>query len=203
MDTSRLHSDLMLMGAKAGQVARAKLLAGLGLVLCFGLLSQPAEAAPAELGGSNATQITSQKVVYVGGENQVEFQGDVHVSREDFELWCSRLKVFLSKEAGTGRDAGASAGQAQGRDRIDKIMAYENVRIEMEARQARSDEAEYRADQEKLFLRGNVVLTEGKNKIQGAQVVFDLRKNTSEVTAGESGQVRALFFPDDEEEESQ
>jgi lipopolysaccharide export system protein LptA len=189
MDRSRLHSDSVL-------------LAGLVFALCLGLFLQSVEAAPAELGGSNATQITSQKVVYVGGENQVEFQGDVHVSRDDFELWCARLKVYLSKQAGAGQEGGAASDQVQGRDQIDRIMAYDDVRIEMEARQARSDEAEYRADEEKLFLRGNVVLTEGKNRIQGEQVVFDLRRNTSEVTAGDSGQVRALFFPDDEDEES-
>ena len=179
----------------------AKMVAGLAAALCLCSFCFCAYAAPAELGGSSSTEITSEKVIYVGGKNQVEFQGDVHVTRDEFELWCQRLEVFLSREGGSGQPSASDPQQVQGTERIEKIMAYEDVRIEMQARTARSDQAEYRASDEKLFLRGSVVLSEGKNQIQGDQVVFDLRQNTSEVTAGESGKVKALFFPDKSEEE--
>ncbi len=179
----------------------AKMAAGLAAALCLWSLSFNAYAAPAELGGSSSTEITSEKVVYVGDNNQVEFQGDVHVTRDEFELWCQRLEVFLSPEGDSAQPSASDSQQVQGTGRIEKIMAYDDVRIEMQARTARSDQAEYRADDEKLFLRGNVLLSEGKNQIQGEQVVFDLRQNTSQVTAGESGKVKALFFPDKSEEE--
>ncbi len=182
---------------------RAAILAAIAAVICLGLTGRSAAAAPPELGGTGATEITSKKVVYAGGESQVEFRGDVHVIRDDFELWCQRLEVTLSQDSGVGQASSAESGQAQGAERIEAIMAYDDVRIEMQARRAESDEAEYRARDEKLFLRGNVVLTEGKNQIRGEQVVFDLRQNTSQITAGESGQVKALFFPEKSGEETE
>ena len=48
----------------------AKMVAGLAATLCLCSFCFSAYAAPAELGGSSSTEITSEKVIYVGGDRK-------------------------------------------------------------------------------------------------------------------------------------
>lgn len=163
----------------------------IGVFWCF-----PAAAAAEELAlglkGDEPTRITSQKLIYNQAAKEVEFFGDVHVIRSDFQLWCNRMHVFLAKTA-----AEESSGKNPG---IEKIVAREAVRLEMEDRRAESEQAVYEAAAQKLILQGNVVLQEGLNAIQGEKVVFFLEEERFEIYSSEGRRVNAVFYSTQDEE---
>ncbi len=161
--------------------------------LCFCLAAAAAEELELGLEGEEPTRITSQKLMYNQASKEVEFFGDVHVVRPDFELWCQRMQVFLvEKKAGTDN--------SRENPGIDKIVAREAVRLEMEDRQAESEEAVYEAASQVLTLKGGVMLKEGLNEIQGEKVVFYLEEKRSEIYSSEGKQVNAVFYSTKDEE---
>ena len=151
------------------------------------LASAAAEKLALGLEGEAPTRITSQKLMYNQAAKEVEFFGDVHVVRSDFQLWCNRMHVFLAETAEGDEQSGKNPG-------IEKIVAREAVRLEMEDRRAESEQAVYEAASQKLILKGNVVLQEGLNAIQGEKVVFYLDEERSEIYSSEGKRVNAVFY---------
>ena len=156
------------------------------------LTAAAAEELALGLEGDEPTRITSQKLIYNQAAKEVEFFGDVHVIRSDFQLWCNRMHVFLAETA-----AEESSRKNPG---IEKIVAREAVRLEMEDRRAESEQAVYEAASQKLILQGNVVLKEGLNAIQGEKVVFFLEEERSEIYSSEGQRVNAVFYSTQDEE---
>lgn len=175
------------------------LIIALSLVFLFAGLALAEKSAQSkmDLGGQdqeNPTRISSKKMVFSRGENKVEFLQDVHLKRPDMELWCEKLTVFLAsgaelEEAGAGQD-------------FERLLAEEDVRIEMQDRTATSKKAVYQRQSETLVLEGEVEIQEGPNQIQGQKVTIYLQEQRSEVFSGQEGKrVRAVFFPSQEEDE--
>ena len=134
------------------------------------------------------TRITSNSVVYEGGNETIVFRDNVHVQRSDFRLWCERMTVHLS-------DAGQQKGRegSRGQD-FEKIVAEDNVRLRMKNRNATCRRAVYISDAEVITLWGDVRLREGRNLVQGQKVRMDMARNTTEVIGSEESQVEATFY---------
>lgn len=148
---------------------------------------------------NNATKITSQKMKYHNNKNLVEFLGNVHVQRKDFELWSEKLTIYLTKETNSSSEKQASGKQMQGAAQFNKIVAQDKVRLKMDEYNAQSLKATYKKDEEVIILEGDVVLQEKKNRIKGDKVRFYLKENRSEVLSGPQKQVEALFYSDSQD----
>ena len=137
------------------------------------------------------TRITSDKVIYSGGEETIVFKGNVRVQRSDFDLWCRRMTVHLT---GKSLDRGQrSQGMRQTGD-FEKIVAEQDVRLRMEGRNATCRKAVYTAGTEEITLLGDVRLQQGRNRIRGQEVRMDLAGNTTEIVGSGADQVEATFY---------
>lgn len=170
----------------------AGVLAGILLALMvFAVLSAFVPALAAEDGvDMNRTRITSDKVVYSGGNETILFQGNVRVRRSDFDLWCRKMTVHLASN-GSAREGPRGSGDASD---FEKIVAEENVRLRMENRNATCRKAIYRSGEETITMLGDVRLRQGRNRIRGEEVRMDLARNTTEILGSGAGQVEATFY---------
>jgi lipopolysaccharide export system protein LptA len=139
----------------------------------------PLYAAESPARGRVPTSINSGRMDYDAEAQIVSFSGSVHVQRPDFELWSSKLTVYLDK---TGKKpSGADAGGMEAGD-IDRIVAEGEVRMKSGNRQGTCDRATYYAKQDKFVMEGSPALRDSKQSvITGRTIVHYFSANHSEV----------------------
>lgn len=139
------------------------------------------------------TRITADKLTYQAEKRQVVFDGNVHVSRPDFDLRSTRLTVYMkpAKAQKNGTSGSAPAGLATGD--VDRLVAQGHVVMtEPEGRSGTSDKATYTADDGVLLMEGSPRLTDGENTITGETIRYYTQENRSEVIGGKK-RVEAVF----------
>jgi len=138
-------------------------------LLCLMLVGVPMHAM--------ATTVTVQSDHLDIWENKQEalFTGNVHLIREDFELYCDSLRAFyLTGSAGSG---------------IDHALATGHVRMIQGDKQGTSDSAVIDNRKQIVTLRGNAEMVQEGGRVSGETIVHDLSAKTTEVTQGKSGRV--------------
>jgi lipopolysaccharide export system protein LptA len=145
------------------------------------------------------TRITANKVVYSRNDSTVRFEGNVHASRDAFEIWCAEMTVYVNKE-GAAAEGNQEGPSLQSERNFERIVAEGDVRLQMEGRSAESRKAIYESGPEVLTLIGDVLLKEQRNTIEGQKVKLYLKEDRSEVMSGEEGQVEAVFYSSEEDE---
>lgn len=156
------------------------------------LLMLIAGAAYAAQGGKTPTEITSERVEYVHEGSRVVFEGKVHVSRPDFQIWADTITVHFTPGAA---DAAARGNDAS-TESIEKIEAAGNVTIKRGSRVGRCARAVYLVKQGLIRLEGNPTIEDGENVVQGEIIKFYLKDNRSEIIGGDDQRVRAIFYFD-------
>ncbi len=136
------------------------------------------------------TRITAKTMEYSQSGRQVVFAGEVHVARDDMDIWADKITVVFeaSNEPAANQPDNFDPGA------ISSIKAVGNVRLERDGRTGRSSQATYDVAKGVLELSGNPKLEDGKNTIQGKVIRFHLKDNRSEVIGDQSQRVEALFF---------
>lgn len=167
----------------------------------FGLDSPMAQEEIKAGAQGNATQIDSQKMVYNRQDKIINFYGQVHVVRPDFQIWCQEMTVFLKKGQEKKQQEDGKNQSLVGKREIEKIIAQKDVRMLWNERQAQSDEAVFDTTKQIITLKGNVLVKEGMNKIQGQVAQFFLKEDRSEIRGGEKERVKAVFYPGSQEKE--
>ena len=167
------------------------LLLGALLFLCGG------EAVLAAATKSVPTTIKASRMQYDAGNQRVVFEGAVHVSRPDFELWSETLTVYLDK-GGKGNDAQqenktGAMGMGMDAGQVERIVAERNVRMKQAGRSGTCGKATYTVADGKIVMEYNPAVMEGPNQIRGAIINFYTRDNRSEVI----GAVEANFVTTD------
>jgi lipopolysaccharide export system protein LptA len=152
-------------------------------------------------GGKVPTSIKAASMEYNAQSQVVLFSGNVYVKRPDFELWASRMTIYLDKSArkNTESDPGA-AEQDMRAGEIDRIVADKNVRMKSADKEGTCDKATYFAKEDKIVMEGGPVVLRDKDKstIKGNIVTHYLSSNRSEVKG--QGGVEAVFFTPDKVE---
>jgi len=133
-------------------------------------------------------------------------RGDAKAVREDRVI---RAQVLAARFAptpdadntGDGADAPADESASRGRKEIERIEAFENVRISTPSEFARGDRGVYNTRTEIATLTGNVRITRGENQLNGGWGQVNLRTGISRLRgappdAGGGSRVRALLQPD-------
>jgi lipopolysaccharide export system protein LptA len=141
------------------------------------------------------TTITSNSMSYNPDQSEVVFEGDVHVVREDFQLWSDKLIIyFLENDQANGSEsAGTNENPEQDLSNVEKIIALKNVRLESQGKRGFCEKAIFFQKEEMLQMEENPRLEDGKNTISGEIIKLYVRDNRSEVIGGKK-RVEAIFF---------
>lgn len=161
--------------------------------------SFPAFAQDMKLDSRQPIEITADSLEVAQKEQNATFIGNVVAVQGDMKLTSDRMKVFY-------RSGEQAQGEAQA---ISRIEVEGNVFMTNDSETARSKSGLYDVDADKLFLKGDVVLTRGENVVKGAVLEYDLVTGKSRIVGagatvqgsdgtpegGRKGRVRGLFVP--------
>lgn len=153
------------------------------------LLALAAAPAPAADDGKVPTKITSDTMRYEQDGKSVTFEGRVHVTRPDVQIWAQRLLVVLKGGAkGSGAVGAADPGEVR------KIVATGKVRLLREGKEGFCGKATYEVEPGMLVMEDSPRLMDGGNSITGRVIRLYLKDNRSEVEGSADSQVEAVFF---------
>lgn len=144
---------------------------------------------------SVATTITSDTMSYDPENKQVTFQGNVHVTREDFQIWSEKLIIHFSEEIKKKQSPVKNTSAIPGQDlsEVEKIVALQKVRIVSQGKKGFCEKMTYWQKNGLMQMEGNPRLEDGENQIQGEIIKLYTQDNRSEVLGGKK-RVEAIFY---------
>jgi lipopolysaccharide export system protein LptA len=146
-------------------------------------------AAPASAKSDDQTpiNIVAAQLDYFDKQQKLIYTGNVVATRGDTILKTPKLTVFLAPKA-----RGPGAAKTSSSDRVRRMEALGPVTLISKDQVATGDSGIYQKGEDKVYLDGNVRLTQGPNVTLGDHIVYDLKTTQAVVT----GHVRSLFIPD-------
>lgn len=168
-----------------------------GAIFTALMLAAPAQARMAGGGilpGATAKDplnIDAGKLDYFDKEQKLVYSGSVVVTNGPATLKASRITIYLEGK-GVGPDAGPATN-----DRVKHIDADGPVTLVSKGGIGAGDRASYDKADNKVYLTGNVTLTQGDNVIKGERLVYDVATGQATVQGGgaQGGRVRSVFTP--------
>jgi lipopolysaccharide export system protein LptA len=151
---------------------------------CWFGLSAEAKAAQQK----QRISITAAKLDYYDKEQKLVYTGNVVAVRGDATLKTPSLVVFLDS-----KQRGARPGPPSSTSQMRRMEASGPVTLISKDQIATGDYGIYERADNKVYLDGNVSLTQGPNVTKGDHIVYDLTTHQAVV----SGRVRSMFLPND------
>jgi lipopolysaccharide export system protein LptA len=140
--------------------------------------------------------IDAGKLDYFDKEQKLVYSGSVIVVNGPSTLKASKLTIFLQSPAAKSQASGD--GQASS-DRVKHIEADGPVTMVSKDQVGTGDHGSYDRTENKVYLSGNVVLTQGESVTKGDRLVYDITSGQAVVqSAGDgqsSGRVHSIFTP--------
>jgi len=168
------------------------------LILCCGAFwfggspILPGEAKAAQSGnGKERININASKLDYYDKEQKLVYSGNVVAVRGDTTLKTPLLVVFLNP-----KESGARPGPPSSSSQMRRMEAAGPVTLISKDQIATGDSGIYEKAEDKVYLDGNVSLTQGPNVTKGDHIVYDVKSGQAVVT----GHVRSMFLPNSEPE---
>lgn len=176
----------------------------------------PAASKPADsplLPGANSKSpisIEADKLVYFDREQKAIYTGSVIVIQGDTKMTCSAMTIFMEKGPEPGQpDAakvtpaktdpakvGADATPGGGSSRVKHLDAAGPVAVVSKTQVATGDSASYDKAQNKVWLIGNVTLSDSGNVTRGDKLTYDLTTGEATVETGPAAKrVKGVFIP--------
>ncbi len=118
---------------------------------------------------AETVQIEAGKMTLYHKKNQVIFTNNVHLTRDDFELYCDRLVAYYSNRE------------------LDHADAFGHIRLRHGKAKGSADKAVLNQAKSTLTLSGNAVLVQDGNRVTGEQIVHDMNRQQTVVLPGKSG----------------
>jgi len=106
-------------------------------------------------------------------KKQALFTGNVHLKRDDFELFCDSLRVFYTEKNG-----------------IDRGVATGHVRMQQGDKHGHSDRADLDNKHQILTLTGHAVMEHASGRIEGATIIYHIQEKITEVLRGKGERVK-------------
>ena len=170
-----------------------------------------AEAAPKKAAGvpllpgsgsKEPVNITADKLDFLNKENKLIYSGGVVVVQGESTLKASKLDIDLQKDAAGGATAPATpaaadpAAPGQGSS-VRHMEADGPVTLISKDQVGTGDHATYDKGENKVYLKGNVTLSQGTNVTQGDRLVYDMTTGQAQVFSGatNNGRVMSVFTP--------
>lgn len=143
-------------------------------------LAAPVGEALQALGKENLPiKIVSDRLEADDLAKKIKFIGHVVVRRGDVSLYAQEVLVTY----------------LQGRGDVEEIIARGEVRIIEKDRIATADRATLYQKEGKIVLNGSARLLQGKDSIEGEEIIVLLNEEKSIIKAEEGGRVQAIFHP--------
>ncbi|GLI94482.1 lipopolysaccharide transport periplasmic protein LptA [Methylocystis echinoides] len=136
--------------------------------------------------------IDAGKLDYFDQDQKLVYSGSVIVTNGPSTLKAARLTIFLEGK-GAAPEGGAS------NDRVKHIEADGPVTMVSKDQVGTGDHGTYDKADNKVYLTGNVTLTQGDNIVKGDRLVYDVTSGVATVQGGGGqqggGRVRSTFTP--------
>jgi len=130
--------------------------------------------------------IVAEKLDYFDKQQKLVYSGNVVAVRGDATLKTPSLVVFLNP-AGSSGSMGSS-------NRVRRMEALGPVTLVSKGQVATGDSGIYERAEDKVYLNGNVSLSQGPNVTKGDRIIYDIKTGQAVVT----GHVRSMFLPNEE-----
>ncbi|WP_292531474.1 lipopolysaccharide transport periplasmic protein LptA [Methylocystis sp.] len=134
--------------------------------------------------------IDAGKLDYFEKEQKLIYSGSVIVTQGPSTLKAARLIIFLE-----GKGSGQPAETTN--DRVKHIDVEGPVTLVSKDQIGTGDRGSYDKSENKVYLIGNVTLTQGENIVKGDRLVYDVATGMATVQGGaaQGGRVRSTFMP--------
>jgi lipopolysaccharide export system protein LptA len=122
---------------------------------------------------TDTVDIEADKLDIYRDKQEAVFYQNVKAKKGDMTLTCQKLQMIYNATT----------------EKVDQLIASEEVLITWQEKQATCDQANYILAEEKIFLTGNVIITRGEEKMSAQAVTIDM-KTGSQVAEGKEGKVK-------------
>ncbi len=164
------------------------------------------------LPGSNSkdpVSIEADQLVYSDKEGKATYTGNVVLIQGPSKLTCSQMVLFIDKGANAGapgaaptptaKPSPAASGAPDTGSQVRHMDCSGPVTVVSKTQTATGDSAMYDKPQNKVWLIGNVTLSDGPNVTKGDKLTYDLTSGEAHVetksTQGKPGRVWSQFVP--------
>jgi len=151
----------------------------------------------AVLPGGNSkdpVNIDAAKLDYFDKEQKLVYTGNVILTQGEGKLQAGMLIIFLAPK--NGQNLGGTPSSSS---QVRRMEVPGPVTILSKDQIGTGDSGLYERTENKVYLIGNVTLTQGPNVTKGDKLVYDLTTKEAVVTGG---RVKSLFLPDDKTADS-
>jgi len=138
--------------------------------------------------------IDAGKLDYFDKEQKLVYSGSVVVVNGPSTLKASRLILFLEK-AQQGQEGNG------GSDRVRHIDAEGPVTLVSKDQIGTGDRGSYDRSENKVYLIGNVTLTQGDSVVKGEKLIYDTASGQATVLEKPGQRVRSVFTPSEAKSE--
>ena len=165
-------------------------------------------ASTSMLPGANSKEpisIDADKLDYFDKEQKAIYTGNVVAVQGDSRLTCAKLVIFLAKTEPQVAAAGATpappatpadGGVGAGGNQVKHMDATGPVTMVSKTQVATGDRGSYDKEQNKVWLFGNVTLSDSGNVTKGDKLTYDLTTGEAVVEVDKtSGRVHGQFIP--------
>ncbi len=157
-------------------------------------------------GSKEPVNITADKLDFLNKDNKLIYTGNVVVVQGESTMKASVLNIDLQRDAPSAGGAtapatpapaaGASSTPGQGSS-VKHMEADGPVTLISKDQVGTGDHATYDKGSNKVYLNGNVTLSQGTNVTQGDRLIYDMTTGQAQVFSGQSngGRVSSVFTP--------
>ena len=125
-------------------------------------------------------QIESGKMILLHKSNQVEFTQDVHLIRDEFELFSDRLVAYYNDND------------------LERAEAFGNIKLFQGEVKGTADKAVLNQKKNTLTLIGHAVLEQNGNRLEGERIVHDLNLEKTLVFPAKGGRTHMTIESNDD-----
>ncbi|HTV32923.1 MAG TPA: LptA/OstA family protein [Methylocella sp.] len=137
--------------------------------------------------GKEPVNIEATKLDYFDKEQKLIYTGHVVATQGESKLQTGVLTIYL-----TPKEVGSPAGAPSSSSEVRRMEATGGpVTIQSKDQVGTGDSGIYERAENKVYLFGNVTLTQGPNVTKGDKLIYDLTTSQAAVT----GRVRSMFLP--------
>jgi len=137
--------------------------------------------------------IKSQAMQIDYGQGFAKYSGEVFVKQNSLTIKCDTMTIYYGDKGKSGSDSVLNAGA------IKKIDFDNNVLVSKDGKIAKGDFGVFNPKTQKIILRGNASLKDGKSYLKGETVVYNTATRIFNVTnnkPNEKGRVKVFISED-------
>jgi len=128
---------------------------------------------------AGTVQIESEKLTIMHKSNQAIFTDHVHITRDDFELFCDRLVAYYNEHE------------------LDRAEAFGHIILHQKDVKGTSDKAILNQHDNTMTLIGHAVLEQKGSRVEGETIVHNMKQEQTTVFPVKGGRTHMTIESDD------